>query len=134
MGVITIFSLSHYHVKSVESTDYTWGERAYDVVFVVEVTLDDIFRFLDGRCFHNEQGAIHLLLSTRENGFRCESWSEDLCHVVRSSSASLNHRNSRYDDTYSRRRPRRGFQRGRDGPGGASIVVEKSPGSVLSGA
>jgi len=72
----------------------SWGERTYDVVGVKGITLDDFFHLLDRRCFHDEQRAIHLLLSTGENGFGGESWSEDLCHIARNSSTSPNHKNT----------------------------------------
>jgi len=78
MGVMIIFSLSHYRVKSVECTDQILGEWAYNVVAIIKVALDDTFHFLDGRCFHNEQGATKLLLGAGENRFRCESRPNDL--------------------------------------------------------
>lgn len=60
----------------------SWGVRTHNVGFVIDVALDYAFHLLNGRCFHDEHGAIHLLLSAREDRFRCESWPEDLCHVT----------------------------------------------------
>ena len=79
---MTIFSLSHCRVKSAERAGRKLGKRTYNVAVVIHVALDDTFHLLDGRRFYDEQGAIHLRLTTGENRFGCESWSDNLCSVT----------------------------------------------------